>query len=830
MKCADAELHSLDDFLRHLKLFHKELKATSPHCCPVDSCHMRPYSSRKIFLRHFHAKHKKYIKSSSPQTDCSVGTSYNRQQVPPVEHIYTMEIDNIDTSSENLEVHPVTDNDRFTRMQEIVTTFCSLLNSHSSMPSVIVTSTLNHVCDLFRTANDVYKEKLSSLCQTYDSESSSHFLPGMEKVFGFVEMAFNQLKSGYRQIKYFESTGLYIPPETIKLGSTYKVKKKLNKYARAIHHESNVFISMRKVLQLFFSQPNVLNQYQNYLAKLEANNVCFENFVQGSAWLQVPKPQDGILLPLLLFNDEFECGNPLGSHAGVNKINGTYFSIACTPPEKRSLDTFFVTMLTKASYLKRYGNKVFSPLVKEFNFLSQEGIMVCCENSPPQKIYFQLGLLLGDHLGLNGILGFVENFSTSERCCRICRATRLQRASMVVEDPALLRTVKNYEQDIRKHDPKATGINKYCVFNQVKNYHIIEFPSVDVLHDLFLGIIKYDLLFLLNHYVNISKRFTLKQLNSRIANFDFGCDFSSKPPVFSAKSPSKIKIKLSGSECAIFIKYLGLLIGHWIPTNDPVWELYIALRRILDIITSSVLNKDIQSLLANAIEEHHSLYLELSGKNLTFKFHMLTHYPGLIAKIGPLRPLWTAPGERKHKSLKNIANSFSCRKNLSLSLGKRNQLQLSHKLRSKKFSEEKVSCGPRESPVKKGNFLKKLNEACVTPIPYWFSNSSASSVPWVESGGTRYCQGFTLNFAFDEGSGFPQFGRIEKIFISKSQKIYFCLQNFVTECFNIKLHAFRIKPLMSFSVVNITDLEDFHPHNAVSFGFREVYVTSLHNC
>lgn len=39
-----------------------------------------------------------------------------------------------------------------------------------------------------------------------------------------------------------------------------------------------------------------------------------------------------IVLPLYIFFDDLEVGNPLGSHAGTNKFGIVYASIACLPP------------------------------------------------------------------------------------------------------------------------------------------------------------------------------------------------------------------------------------------------------------------------------------------------------------------------------------------------------------------------------------------------------------------------------------------------------------------------------------------------------------------
>ena len=39
------------------------------------------------------------------------------------------------------------------------------------------------------------------------------------------------------------------------------------------------------------------------------------------------------------------------------------------------------------------------------------------------KLYFELGLILGDNLGIHSITGFTESFS-SNLCCRICTVAK----------------------------------------------------------------------------------------------------------------------------------------------------------------------------------------------------------------------------------------------------------------------------------------------------------------------------------------------------------------------------------------------------------------------
>lgn len=133
------------------------------------------------------------------------------------------------------------------------------------------------------------------------------------------------------------------------------------------------------------------------------------------------KFRGNFVVPLFVFDDDFESGNPLGSHAGKNKLGGIYFSIPCFPAFITSTlkNIFFSTLYY--TDLSKFGNKeIFAHLIKELDDLSSVGLSIDCKGKK-RNIYFQLGLILGDNKGLNSILGFTENFLFGLPC-RICRA------------------------------------------------------------------------------------------------------------------------------------------------------------------------------------------------------------------------------------------------------------------------------------------------------------------------------------------------------------------------------------------------------------------------
>ena len=156
-----------------------------------------------------------------------------------------------------------------------------------------------------------------------------------------------------------------------------------------------------------------------------------------------------LVFPIFLFFDEWQTGNPLGSHVGEEKFGGVYVSLACLPPHLvAKLQKVFVYTIFHSKYLKKFGTeKLFLKTIEDLNFLSTEGITLQVDGQN-QKIYFECVLILGDNLGLNSICGFSESFV--QNCCRICSATFTQCQHMTVEDGNLIRTIQSYNDDLSK--------------------------------------------------------------------------------------------------------------------------------------------------------------------------------------------------------------------------------------------------------------------------------------------------------------------------------------------------------------------------------------------
>lgn len=136
----------------------------------------------------------------------------------------------------------------------------------------------------------------------------------------------------------------------------------------------------------------------------------------------------------------------------------------------------------------------------------------------------------------------------------------------------LMRHIEDYNVDVVENNVSNSGITGVCVWNDVRGFKVLDQVGVDMMHDLLEGVIKYDLSFLISYYVLELKLFSLEVLNNRITNFDYGPDKGSKPSILNMDHIRKDTVRLSASEMMSLVRYFGLLVGDFIPQNEPVWD------------------------------------------------------------------------------------------------------------------------------------------------------------------------------------------------------------------------------------------------------------------
>ena len=180
---------------------------------------------------------------------------------------------------------------------------------------------------------------------------------------------------------------------------------------------------------------------------MKSNNENISNFVQGDLWRKKTSMYEGkIVFPFFLYIDDVEINNPLRSHANVQTISAIYYSFPLNEINSKLMN-IFVAALIKSTDFKKFGNDLcLNNLINDINILEKDGIVLSTKNGD-FKVYFLLGLVLGDNLGLNSIQEFSWSFS-SNFYCGFCKVDKSTMRELCEEDGTSIHNIDNYNEDI----------------------------------------------------------------------------------------------------------------------------------------------------------------------------------------------------------------------------------------------------------------------------------------------------------------------------------------------------------------------------------------------
>lgn len=185
----------------------------------------------------------------------------------------------------------------------------------------------------------------------------------------------------------------------------------------------------------------------DYIIEVQGRENPISNIMPCKLWKAIIKTEvhddNVLLLPLLYYFDDFEPLNVIGSHSGAYKIGGNYIGLPFLPE----------TIISKLQYILPLAlffsgdrddcsnKETFSPIIAHLNELSNHGISVT--HSRYKKVKFITVLVIGDNLGLNTILGFVQSFNATH-FCRFCKTSKTITHKQLQEDLKTLRNESNY--------------------------------------------------------------------------------------------------------------------------------------------------------------------------------------------------------------------------------------------------------------------------------------------------------------------------------------------------------------------------------------------------
>lgn len=595
---------------------------------------------------------------------------------------------------------------------------------------------------------------------------------------------FKELQSEHKRMKLFEKMGSLISPIQISIGSRRDYRQ------NEIHMVPCTIqvVPLNLVLSRFLAIHGIFDEILTYIKELEKYDDPIENLMQGISWKQTLRNNKSnnneLHLPLILYFDDLEVNNPLGSHASIHKLGATYVSLPFLPKKYFSLlNCILMLSICHSSYRVVLGDKmIFTKVIETLNDLSENGINISTQ-SFQGVIKFHTCCITGDNLSLNGILGYLESFSANY-CCRFCTASKESMQTILVEDLSLLRTSENYAEDLLKNDSSKTGIKEKSIWFDLKCFDLFNNVAVDFLHDFLEGVCRYTMSFVVSHLVN-SKLVSYSSLQSRIVSFDYGPDNSAKPVNALLKEGSIVKIKTSAAEMLTLVRYMPRIAGPYVVTDDEIWDLLLTLRELLDKLLSPRIDKSTLEQARGLIRDFLLSYKTVTKKPLTPKFHFLIHYPGVMEKYGPLSQLWTMRFEAKHKVSKIAARTSTNRVNICKTVANRNQLTLNN-LFLKKNPFVLFECG------KKTTLKKSTKETIIANFPL-VGTHTMYSVKWIKKNGYGVdIQTSILTLDLCLETGYPVLARVLKIYLTTSNQIILKCLSLPCSSFSDHFYAYAV--------------------------------------
>ncbi|XP_037558443.1 uncharacterized protein LOC119435796 [Dermacentor silvarum] len=460
------------------------------------------------------------------------------------------------------------------------------------------------------------------------------------------------LNSSYSKHKYYKANFCFVPPVEITLG--------MNKQNVA---SVCCYVPIEDLICFLLCHAPT--------GQPSASDGCYHDYI----FCQPFKQSDENVIRIILYQDEFEIVNPLGSSKGHFKLLAVYMTLGNLPLYCRSrVESMQLVMLCRQKDVREFGlQKVLQPLTESLVMLEQKGLPINGVNH-----HVRLDFVVGDNLGSHMIGGFTQSFSTSAFICRFCLLTRLE----FHEKPHLVgerRTPEKYMQSLERlessNEQSDCGIVNNSPFHVLRHFHVCRSglpPCIG--HDLFEGVVRHDLPLYIRYFVTKKRWFTYEYLNNRISTLKYSThDLRNKP----AKVPSQSD-KLGGHAIQnwTLLRLLPLYIGTKVAdTNDPTWELVVKLMEVTDLIMAPKITAAQVAYLKILTEDYIvSRSILFPSAKLRPKHHYMLHYSELIQEFGPLCHVWTMRFEGKHQYFKQCIRSSRNFKNVTKTLSERHQL------------------------------------------------------------------------------------------------------------------------------------------------------------
>lgn len=471
----------------------------------------------------------------------------------------------------------------------------------------------------------------------------------------------------------------YVAPNEYAIGLKWKTRKSQMSDLPNHQLEQNKFqyIHIDKTLESIFKQPEFVKNYIEH----NQSHVCvpgvYKYFCCGQTYRLHEVFRNKNVIQLQLGIDDFEVCSPLKSKTGVHKICAVYLQIRNIPPEISSKqNNVAIVAICKTHDLKaesEYFDNISNLIVDDLKKLEKDGIEI--EGIGTLKAV--LTNICSDNLGKNMVYGLHESF-VADYYCSICELNKSECQKTVKQLAEKFRSklfYYNYFSSLNRDesiDVSITkGIVRYCPFNDLKNFNIFDNVYVDLMHDVYVGIIKF---FLKEFFEYCAKNNVLTKRKMMKIIRDFNFSVSNRRNVPSIVNFDKVNFNQSAAQIGCLMLHLPFIFFRFYEKLINIWPVMESLLQCIQILNSTEIREIDVNRLESMIEKHLTGMKNCFKITLKPKHHFLTHYPTVIRRQGPVKHFWMMPFESKHKYFTNLVKQTQNYINITKTMAETHQL------------------------------------------------------------------------------------------------------------------------------------------------------------
>ena len=713
-------------------------------------------------------------------------------------------------------VHRKNDRNHVENLQQEGVAMVASLRANSSIPYSVIPEIVHSVDNMISTTVHYFQSETVNLlrdCGVSD-ETIATVDACIKRQCDTVNQPLNFLSTRYKQDQFFDNHPLSVKPETVVLGQRFENRQGVT----CSIYENYQYVSVEATLRTLLENPEYV--------KLLVNDKCMPGLVtdcwDGLLYKHHPLLSDTskFTIAIQLFYDGMGTTYPLRRQSSLCNLGVFYFIVKNLPNVLNScFANVHLVALCYAQDLKTYGfTAVLSKFVREMKRLTNDGFSGTFPGLGECTIYVSLLQVAGDNLALNSLLGFIESFSV-DYFCTMCTASQADIQCKFHETDFDMRSVASYNADIAcvtasDSNRHSHGVKADCVLNEIPHFHAVKNFSLDIMHIILEGIVSVELSCVLYNLCSDHQAVSIGEINRRVLSFwsVINVEKCNKPPELNPiDTPGRLYPSMKAVQCWALLKYLPLLLGDIVPTDDKHWVFLLQLSELVDLLFAPTFTAGMIAYMRELIADHLSLFVDLygtaeNGIKLKPKHHLLIHLPTVILQSGPLIGTSCMRYELKNSFFKRCSHIMCNFSNVCKTLAYRHQQYclFSKLLKSHVRSAIVVEHSSAQSvcALDCGDVLCSRFGIEQTDDVFVATRVARASVVYKAG----------QHVVIDVGEE-PLFGRIELFVCLEATDDWFivvsCLR---TTNFVAHFHSYSVEEIVpkSYSVTRFADLRDFH--------------------